>query len=354
MSRGAGRYHVGLGPYCVLALRHGDLLGRRLYAWIPLSAHPHPLTLRSTAAAADSALCGSDNLTAGTEQFAASQAVYASGGAGSSSAATEQNQDIAQLAYVLTNIFSVCCLALGVVVLSVCGALLVVSGVVGESNKLSLDEEESSSAASEDGWSVTTSSSRPTSLTLSTVRPARSVQERPSPPRPTLSTVPEAGVIGSVNYEGTPRSRSQPQDESLLDPQSGRAVTAAAGLANPKPPRNCRTGRLRSFALGILALLSQVWIWFGLQTVFQGLCARGGLTSGCPDFWQQISYVATGHFVVSASGAFITAPGDEVLMQGKDGAFPHKLAGVYALRLRPMWRWRVNWWSVVCVQRSAN
>ena len=345
----------------------GSVLHSRSAAWCPSGWEPvrmtssssprgsRSLSLRSTAGAADSAPRGSDNLTAGAEQFAASQAVYDSGGDGSSSAANEQKQNITHLAYVLTNIFSVCCLALGMVVLSVCGALLVVSGVVGESNKISLDDDdEPLSAANEDEWSVTTSSSRPTSLTLSTVRPSRSsVQERTSPPRPTLSTVPEAGVLGSLNFEGTPRSRLQPLDESLLDSQAGQTVTPAAGLANPKPPRNCRTGRLRSFALGILALLSQVWIWFGLQTVFQGLCARGGLTSGCPDFWQQISYVATGHFVVSASGAFITAPGDEVLRPGKDGAFP-QVGGCLCSQVASYAARSVDCWPAACMQCRAD
>ncbi len=265
--------------------------------------------------------CESDNLTAGAEQFAASQALYAVDGDGSSSAGAVEQQHVAHLALGLTNTFSMCCLGVGLLVLTSCGALFVVSGVVGAST-IAPDDLLANALggdANADEWqSCTTSSSRPTSLTLS-VRPARAIRASPAH-RSTLAVVPEVSSF-SINDPTDDDLSPRPQpalDEVLLQAQRERSGTH---LHSRDDAQLLRTGRFCSSALALLALLSQVWVWFGLTTVFQGLC-DGGLTAGCPDIWQQLSYIATGHFIVSASGAFIAPPGDDVLKPEKHGMSP--------------------------------
>ena len=312
---GAGWHCVSLVAHHRLTQRDGDLLGWCMYAFtatlfakVPLCLHPFSFIsvefLYSFAwLPALLCVCASDNLTAAAEQFAASHAVYGVDRDGSSSASEEDARRAVHLAFALTNSFSVCCLTLGVVLLTSCGALFAVSGVVGTSSITSGDEEALPTAyadTSADEWSVTTSSSRPTSLSLC-IRPSREmVQVRASPARQGLPTVPEVSKL-SIN-----ESEDAMLNGALLETRSEQSPTR---------------WRLRSFALGMLALLSQVWIWFGLTTVFQGLC-NGGLTTGCPDIWQQISYVATGHFIASASGAFITPPSDDSLQPDKHGIIP--------------------------------
>lgn len=213
-----------------------------------------------------------------------------------------------------------CCLGAGLLVLTSCGALFVVSGVVGASTITPDDEQANASSgdATADEWqSFTTSSSRPTSLTLS-ARPSRAIRASPAH-RPTLAVVPEASSF-SINDPAAADDHVLPRSQSALDEVLLQAQSETH-LHSRDEAHLLGTGRFRSYALGLLALLSQVWVWFGLTTVFQGLC-NGGLTVGCPDIWQQISYIATGHFIVAASGAFISPPGDDVLKSEKHGMSP--------------------------------